>query len=35
MTTAHNIFDKQTQTMNTDFKFYLAANGLVGDYYEI
>lgn len=35
LTAAHNIFEKRYNSENTDFKFYLGADGVGEEYYEI
>jgi V8-like Glu-specific endopeptidase len=33
LTAAHNVYDRKYQIFHTKFKFYLAACGVVEDYY--
>jgi V8-like Glu-specific endopeptidase len=33
LTAAHNLYDRDLKTSHTKFKFYLAACGMVEDYY--
>ncbi len=33
VTAAHNIYNKDSKADNTNFKFYLAANGVISTYF--
>lgn len=35
LTAAHNLYDKKMRSLNSQFKFYIGADGVAERYYEI